>query len=59
MINKVMQYLIHFDLSNSDLNGIYHYKGSLTTPGCAEIVQWVVMDTPLYIRSNGLVSDFK
>ena len=40
----------------SDLSGIYHYEGSLTTPGCNEIVQWIVMDTPLYIRSNGLVS---
>ena len=35
---------------------MYHYEGSLTTPGCAEIVQWIVMDTPMYIRSNGLVS---
>ena len=35
---------------------MFHYEGSLTTPGCAEIVQWIVMDTPMYIRSNGLVS---
>jgi len=43
----------------TDLSGIYHYEGSLTTPGCNEIVQWIVMDTPLYIRSNGLISALK
>merc|ERR1719264_2304518 len=45
-----------FNLPNSDLTGLYHYEGSLTTPGCNEIVQWIVMDTPLYIRSNGLIA---
>ena len=40
----------------SDLTGLYHYKGSLTTPGCNEIVQWLVMDKPLFLRKNGLVS---
>jgi len=43
----------------TDLSGIYHYEGSLTTPGCDEIVQWIVMDTPLYIRSNGLITALK
>ena len=45
--------------SNRDLSGIYHYEGSLTTPGCGELVKWIVMDTPLHIRRNGLVSDKK
>lgn len=38
------------------MTGLYNYEGSLTTPGCAEIVQWVILDKPLYVRKNGLVS---
>ena len=40
----------------SDLTGLYHYRGSMTTPGCNELVMWLVMDTPIHIRDNGLVS---
>ena len=41
--------------SITDLSGLYHYEGGLTTPGCAEIVQWIIMDTPIHIRENGLI----
>ena len=34
---------------------MYHYEGSLTTPECQEIVQWIVMDKPLYVRRWGLL----
>jgi len=47
--------LIDFVSSISDLTGLYHYEGSLTTPGCNEIVQWLVLDKPLLIRRDGLL----
>ena len=40
----------------SGLRGMYHYEGSLTSPGCNEIVQWIVMDEPLYVLRRSLVS---
>ena len=36
--------------------GLYHYEGSLTTPDCKELVQWLVFDKPLQVNKNGLVS---
>jgi len=29
---------------------VYHYQGSLTTPGCGEGVQWFVNSEPLKIK---------
>ena len=45
-------------MHSSGLRGMYHYEGSLTTPGCQEIVQWIVMDRPLYVRRWGLVRTY-
>ena len=32
----------------------YHYSGSLTTPGCDEIVSWYVFNTPVAIDATDL-----
>ena len=32
----------------------YSYEGSLTTPGCDEVVQWVLYSNPLNISSRQL-----
>jgi len=39
----------------TDLNGLYHYEGSLTTPSCDEVVQWIILDKPLHVKQNGLL----
>ncbi|KAG2907601.1 hypothetical protein PC115_g13871 [Phytophthora cactorum] len=42
-------------LVNANSNRLYNYPGSLTTPGCDEIVDWWVVQTPISVSSN----DFK
>ena len=39
------------DLLDIDNNGpaYYYYKGSLTTPGCNEVVNWIVMENTIAI----------
>jgi len=39
------------DLVDMDNNGpaYYYYKGSLTTPGCNEVVNWIVMENTIAI----------
>lgn len=35
--------------------GFFHYKGSLTTPPCAEVVNWLVVDDPQPISYEQLM----
>lgn len=34
--------------------GVFTYKGGLTTPGCTEIVNWNLLDTPMLISDSQL-----
>ena len=36
------------------MDGYYHYKGSLTTGGCEESVNWMVFKSPLAIKEKHL-----
>lgn len=46
--------LIPFHLEN-----YYRYSGSLTTPGCDEVVEWHLMDNPLLDISDEQILDFQ
>ena len=37
-----------------DYKGFYHYKGSLTTPDCHEIVNWIVLKDTNFVKSSQL-----
>ena len=48
----------HFDikvfLDKLKTHDFYHYEGSLTTPKCAEIVEWIVFKEPVFISPTNL-----
>ena len=39
--------------------GIFNYRGGLTTPPCTEIVNWNLLDLPLYISKSQLERLYK
>jgi len=40
------------DLLTGDMTSFYRYNGSLTTPGCNEIVQWTVVKDPVPVSMD-------
>jgi len=51
--SEAEQFLILQDfLDQIEGSYYYSYKGSLTTPGCNEVVSWIVMDQPIFIAKS-------
>ena len=70
LVNKltdVFKYKSSTESEDIDLNRIiptklsnyFRYSGSLTTPGCDEVVEWFVMDGPVLTLSEEQLLDFQ
>ncbi len=46
----------HHELLEKEQPGFYHYKGSLTSPPCADVVNWIVHTEILPIKEAHLAS---
>jgi carbonic anhydrase len=44
--------LIDFVAHARQLSGMFSYDGGLTTPGCFEIVKWIVLDKPMRVSTR-------
>ena len=47
-------------ISKLNLDKLYHYEGSLTTPPCSEIVDWIVVNDPqpISVEQLNLLNSF-
>jgi len=50
------QYILWKTMVEALKNGHYNYKGSLTTPGCQEVVTWVVAKKVMPVKSEDLAN---
>jgi len=53
-IAKTTQFHLWKTLNTALTDGFYSYKGSLTTPGCQEVVTWIVAKNKLPVRDEDL-----
>eukprot|EP00066_Takifugu_rubripes_P022958 XP_011612224.1 PREDICTED: receptor-type tyrosine-protein phosphatase gamma-like isoform X2 [Takifugu rubripes] len=42
------------DLLPSSIDGYYRYTGSLTTPPCSKVVEWIIFSRPVYLSHSQL-----
>lgn len=45
----VLEPFVLKDLLPSSLGSYYRYTGSLTTPPCSKVVEWIVFSRPVYV----------
>uniref|UniRef100_A0A4W6D8D6 protein-tyrosine-phosphatase n=1 Tax=Lates calcarifer TaxID=8187 RepID=A0A4W6D8D6_LATCA len=45
------------DLLPSSVDSYYRYTGSLTTPPCSKVVEWIIFSRPVYLSQSQLHSD--
>uniref|UniRef100_H3D9S4 Protein tyrosine phosphatase receptor type Ga n=1 Tax=Tetraodon nigroviridis TaxID=99883 RepID=H3D9S4_TETNG len=52
----VLEPFVLKDLLPSSLGSYYRYTGSLTTPPCSKVVEWIVFSRPIYVSYKQLES---
>ncbi|XP_070758495.1 receptor-type tyrosine-protein phosphatase gamma-like [Enoplosus armatus] len=52
----VLEPFVLKDLLPSSLGSYYRYTGSLTTPPCSKVVEWIIFSRPIYVSYKQLES---